>query len=64
MQVIADEEPALKIVGTFSFNSTNGRFIASQLYGYWNIDVNNSEDLTTGTNSSTPYIEIGKCSLF
>jgi len=42
MEVIVDEEPVSKIVGTFSFNTTNGRFFASQLYGYWNVDVNNS----------------------
>ena len=64
-QVIADEDPTAKVVGTFSFNSTNGRFLTSQLYGYWNVGwTSESKNLRTDENSSTPYVEIGKCSSF
>lgn len=64
IQVIADEDLASKMIGTFSFNSTNGRFLATQHYGYWNVGGVSAGGLVTDENSSTPYVEIGKCSSF
>ena len=65
IKVIADENLASKMIGTFSFNSTNGRFLATQHYGYWNVGwTSESKGLRTDESSSTPYVEIGKCSSF
>ncbi|UVT20281.1 MAG: hypothetical protein H8K03_21345 [Nitrospira sp.] len=55
------------IWGDFTYNKNNGRFIRTSPFGY--IEV--GEDLPTGgekkitdDETNTPYMEIGKCSLF
>ena len=57
--------------GQFKFNKTNGRFLASCPFGYFNVIPERKrsfEDKSkipfTDKDSDTPYMEIGKCSPF
>ncbi len=48
--------------GSFHFNRNNGRYLLSDSGGYWN--VGKGLLMETDQASSTPYLEIGKCSPF
>ncbi len=52
----------LAAIGDFNFNKTNGRYLYSSPFGYYNVlpEANNITD----ENSDTPFLEIGKCSPF
>ncbi len=55
------------VMGDFTFNKNNGRFIRSSPFGY--IDVGqvsyrDPEKKITDDKTDTPYMEIGKCSPF
>ncbi len=47
----------------FKFNKKNGRYLKTYVIGYWTVDPD-CNIVPTDEKSGSPYIEIGKCSLF